>query len=126
MLAHPVFNSHHTETKMMRYLKRLENRDLSLTHAMIPLGSCTMKLNAAAELAPISWPRLAGLHPFAPAEQARGYAAMIAELEHALGEITGLPRSRSSRIPERTASTPGCSRSATTTPRAARGAATSA
>ncbi len=92
VLAHPVFNSHHTETKMMRYLKRLENRDLSLTHAMIPLGSCTMKLNAAAELAPISWPRLAGLHPFAPAEQARGYAAMIADLEHALGEITGLPR----------------------------------
>ncbi|HEX6268123.1 MAG TPA: glycine dehydrogenase (aminomethyl-transferring), partial [Burkholderiales bacterium] len=88
VLAHPVFNSHHTETKMMRYLKRLENRDLSLTHAMIPLGSCTMKLNAAAELAPISWPRLAGLHPFAPAEQARGYAAMIADLEHALGEIT--------------------------------------
>ncbi len=92
VLAHPVFNSHHTETKMMRYLKRLENRDLSLTHAMIPLGSCTMKLNAAAELAPISWPRFAGLHPFAPAEQARGYAAMIADLEHALGEITGLPR----------------------------------
>jgi glycine dehydrogenase len=92
VLAHPVFNSHHTETKMMRYLKRLENRDLSLTHAMIPLGSCTMKLNAAAELAPISWPGLARLHPFAPAEQARGYAAMIADLEHALGEITGLPR----------------------------------
>jgi glycine dehydrogenase len=92
VLAHPVFNSHHTETKMMRYLKRLENRDLSLTHAMIPLGSCTMKLNAAAELAPISWPRLAGLHPFAPADEARGYAAMIADLEHALGEITGLPR----------------------------------
>jgi glycine dehydrogenase len=92
VLAHPVFNSHHTETKMMRYLKRLENRDLSLTHAMIPLGSCTMKLNAAAELAPISWPALAGLHPYAPAEQARGYAAMIAHLEHALGKITGLPR----------------------------------
>jgi glycine dehydrogenase len=92
VLEHPVFNSHHTETKMMRYLKRLENRDLSLTHAMIPLGSCTMKLNAAAELTPISWARLAGLHPFAPAEQARGYAAMIADLEHALGEITGLPR----------------------------------
>jgi glycine dehydrogenase len=92
VLAHPVFNSHHTETKMMRYLKRLENRDLSLTHAMIPLGSCTMKLNAAAELAPISWPRLAGLHPFAPADQARGYAAIMADLEHALGEITGLPR----------------------------------
>src|SRR5687767_15148894 len=73
VLAHPVFNRYHTETEMMRYLKRLENRDLSLVHAMIPLGSCTMKLNAAAELLPLSWPRFAAMHPFAPAEQARGY-----------------------------------------------------
>ena len=73
----------------MRYLKRLENRDLSLVHAMIPLGSCTMKLNAAAELAPISWPRFAAMHPFAPREQARGYAGMLRELETMLAEITG-------------------------------------
>ena len=73
----------------MRYLKRLENRDLSLVHAMIPLGSCTMKLNAAAELTPISWPRFAAMHPFAPNEQARGYAGMLRELEAMLAEITG-------------------------------------
>jgi len=89
VLAHPVFNRYHTETEMMRYLKRLENRDLSLVHAMIPLGSCTMKLNAAAELAPVSWPRFAALHPFAPAEQAGGYAEMLGELEAMLAEITG-------------------------------------
>ena len=88
VLSHPVFNRYHTETEMMRYLKRLENRDLSLVHAMIPLGSCTMKLNAAAELTPISWPRFAGMHPFAPKEQARGYAGMR-ELEAMLAEITG-------------------------------------
>jgi glycine dehydrogenase len=89
VLTHPVFNRYHTETEMMRYLKRLENRDLSLVHAMIPLGSCTMKLNAAAELAPISWPRFAAMHPFAPQEQARGYAGMLGELEAMLAEITG-------------------------------------
>jgi len=89
VLTHPVFNRYHTETEMMRYLKRLENRDLSLVHAMIPLGSCTMKLNAAAELAPISWPRFAAMHPFAPAEQARGYAGILRELEQMLAEITG-------------------------------------
>ncbi|HJS77329.1 MAG TPA: aminomethyl-transferring glycine dehydrogenase [Burkholderiales bacterium] len=89
VLSHPVFNRYHTETEMMRYLKRLENRDLSLVHAMIPLGSCTMKLNAAAELTPISWPRFAAMHPFAPTEQARGYAGMLRELEAMLAEITG-------------------------------------
>jgi glycine dehydrogenase len=89
VLSHPVFNRYHTETEMMRYLKRLENRDLSLVHAMIPLGSCTMKLNAAAELTPISWPRFAAMHPFAPPEQARGYAGMLRELEAMLAEITG-------------------------------------
>jgi glycine dehydrogenase len=89
VLAHPVFNRYHTETEMMRYLKRLENRDLSLVHSMIPLGSCTMKLNAAAELLPISWPKFANLHPFVPPEQAHGSRAMIAELEAMLGEITG-------------------------------------
>jgi glycine dehydrogenase len=89
VLTHPVFNRYHTETEMMRYLKRLENRDLSLAHAMIPLGSCTMKLNAAAELAPISWPRFAALHPFAPPEQAQGYRDMLRELGAMLAEITG-------------------------------------
>src|SRR5688572_32007837 len=74
---------------MMRYLKRLENRDLSLVHSMIPLGSCTMKLNAAAELLPISWPRFAALHPCAPAEQVRGTLEMIRELESMLAKVTG-------------------------------------
>ncbi len=92
VLTHPVFNRFHTETEMMRYLKRLENRDLSLTHSMIPLGSCTMKLNAAAALAPISWPRLANVHPFAPPEQAQGLVEMIAQLEHMLLAITGFAR----------------------------------
>ncbi len=88
ILAHPVFNSYHSETGMMRYLRRLENRDLGLNTAMIPLGSCTMKLNAAVEMAPLSWPEFAGLHPFVPKDQAAGYQKMIAELEGLLSEIT--------------------------------------
>ena len=88
-LSHPVFNSYHTETELMRYIKRLENRDLSLMHAMIPLGSCTMKLNAASELFPVSWPEFANIHPFAPDDQTEGYREMISELEHYLCEITG-------------------------------------
>ncbi len=89
VLTHPVFNRHHSETEFVRYLKKLENRDLSLVHSMIPLGSCTMKLNAAAEMAPVTWPQFANLHPFAPAEQAEGYREMLAQLGRWLAEITG-------------------------------------
>lgn len=89
VLAHPVFNSHHSESKMMRYIKRLENKDLSLVHSMIPLGSCTMKLNAATELMPITNPQFANLHPFAPVEQAAGYHEMFRQLSLDLSESTG-------------------------------------
>jgi glycine dehydrogenase len=88
-LTHPVFNSFHSETEMLRYLKRLESKDLSLTTSMIPLGSCTMKLNATAEMYPVTWSEFGKIHPYAPVEQARGYAEMFARLEAALMEITG-------------------------------------
>jgi glycine dehydrogenase len=91
ILTHGAFNRFHSETEMMRYLKRLENRDYSLVHGMIPLGSCTMKLNAAAEMAPVTWPEFANLHPFAPIDQAKGYARMLGDVAGALAEITGLP-----------------------------------
>ena len=88
-LQHPLFHDYRTETEMLRYLKRLENKDISLTRAMIPLGSCTMKLNAAAEMMPVSWPEFARMHPFAPSDQARGYLAMLEELSGWLTECTG-------------------------------------
>jgi glycine dehydrogenase len=88
-LTHPVFNTHHTETEMLRYLRQLESRDLSLTTSMIPLGSCTMKLNATAEMFPISWPEFAQLHPFAPDAQTVGYREMFDQLANWLAEITG-------------------------------------
>jgi glycine dehydrogenase len=88
-LAHPVFNSFHAEHEMLRYIKRLEARDLSLTHSMIPLGSCTMKLNATTEMIPVTWPEFTHLHPFAPVEQAAGYRELFARLERWLAEITG-------------------------------------
>ncbi|MGD8232689.1 aminomethyl-transferring glycine dehydrogenase [Vibrio sp. TRT 1302] len=88
-LTHPVFNTHHSETQMMRYLKQLENKDFSLTHGMIPLGSCTMKLNAAAEMIPVTWPEFGSIHPFAPMAQAAGYSALAKDLKEKLCEITG-------------------------------------
>jgi glycine dehydrogenase len=88
-LTHPVFNSHHSETKMMRYIRSLERKDVGLDTSMIPLGSCTMKLNAASEMIPVSWAEFSKIHPFAPAEQAAGYAQVTRELEDALCRITG-------------------------------------
>ena len=90
-LSQPVFNRYHSETEMLRYLKRLESRDLSLTTSMIPLGSCTMKLNAAVEMFPVTWSEFGRLHPFAPLRQARGYQTMFQQLEDWLAEITGFP-----------------------------------
>ncbi|NNL90591.1 MAG: aminomethyl-transferring glycine dehydrogenase [Saprospiraceae bacterium] len=88
-MTHPVFNTHHTETQMMRYIKSLENKDLSLVHSMIALGSCTMKLNAASELIPVSWPEFGQIHPFAPADQTLGYQQVFDELNEYLSKITG-------------------------------------
>jgi glycine dehydrogenase len=88
-LTHPVFSRYHSETEMLRYLHSLQAKDFSLVHGMIPLGSCTMKLNATAEMIPVTWPEFGKLHPMAPAEQAQGYAAMFAELERDLADITG-------------------------------------
>ena len=88
-LTHPVFNTHHSETEMLRYMRTLESRDLSLTHSMIPLGSCTMKLNATAEMIPVTWPEFGRLHPFAPVDQSQGYQELFRNLEGALAEITG-------------------------------------
>ena len=88
-LTHPVFTAHRSETAMLRYLRALSDKDLALDRTMIPLGSCTMKLNAATEMAAITWPEFANLHPFAPVEQARGYAQLIQELCDDLAEVTG-------------------------------------
>ncbi|HEX2095505.1 MAG TPA: aminomethyl-transferring glycine dehydrogenase [Longimicrobiaceae bacterium] len=88
-LTHPVFNRYHSETEMLRYIRKLESRDLSLAHSMIPLGSCTMKLNATVEMFPVSWPEVNRIHPFAPREQTEGYRELFRELEADLAEITG-------------------------------------
>ncbi|MDB9775541.1 aminomethyl-transferring glycine dehydrogenase, partial [Vicingaceae bacterium] len=91
-LTHEVFNQYHSETDMMRYIKKLENKDLSLTHSMIALGSCTMKLNAASELFALSWPEFNNIHPFVPLDQAQGYTEMLDNLERYLSEITGFAK----------------------------------
>jgi glycine dehydrogenase len=88
-LTHPIFNSHHSETELLRYIHHLQSKDLSLTHSMIPLGSCTMKLNATTEMIPVSWPEFSSIHPFVPMDQAKGYVTLIGELEKDLAEITG-------------------------------------
>ena len=88
-MTHPVFNSYHSETELLRYIRSLQGKDLSLADSMIPLGSCTMKLNAATEMVPITWPKVAQLHPFVPADQAKGYAQILKELRQDLCEITG-------------------------------------
>jgi glycine dehydrogenase len=88
-LTHPVFNTHHSETDILRYIHHLQSKDLSLVHSMIPLGSCTMKLNATTEMIPITWPEFSNIHPFAPTEQTQGYKTLIDELEADLAEITG-------------------------------------
>ena len=91
-MTHPVFNSYHIEHEMLRYIKRLEAKDLSLCHSMIPLGSCTMKLNATTEMIPVTWPEFNSLHPFTPVEQAQGYMDIIEELDRDLSEITGFAK----------------------------------
>ena len=88
-LQHPTFNTHHSESQMMRYLRSLERKDVGLDTSMIPLGSCTMKLNAASEMLPVTWPEFGKLHPFAPVAQTAGYQQIFKELEAALCEITG-------------------------------------
>ena len=119
-LTHPVFNRYHSETGMLRYIKRLESRDLSLTASMIPLGSCTMKLNAAAEMFSVSWPEFARLHPFAPLRQTRGYQKLFEQLETWLAEITGLAGVSLQPNAGSQGEYPACSSFAPTTCRAAK------
>ena len=119
-LTHPVFHQHRSETAMLRYLRRLADRDYALDRGMIPLGSCTMKLNATTEMEPVTWPEFGALHPFAPAEQAEGYlSAHPAAWRTSSPRSPATTRSASSPTPARRASWPGCWRSAPTTGRTA-------
>ena len=108
-LTHPVFNAHHSETEMMRYIRQLERKDIGLDTAMIPLGSCTMKLNAAAEMLPVTWPEFWRLHPFVPVEQAEGTSRSSANSRRRSRRSPACRPCRCSRIPARRASSPGCS-----------------
>jgi glycine dehydrogenase len=117
-----VFNSYHTEHEMLRYLKRLQNKDLALDHSMISLGSCTMKLNATSEMIPVTWPEFADMHPFAPIDQAQGYMEMIGGLERRCGRSPASMPSACSPTPVRRANTPASWRSCATTRAAARAA----
>ena len=117
-LTHPVFNTHHSETAMLRYLRALSDRDFALDRGMIPLGSCTMKLNATTEMEPISYPGFANLHPFAPIEDAQGYATLIELWSPGSPSSPATPRSPSSPTPAARASWPGCWPSGRTTSRA--------
>ena len=120
-LTHPVFNKHHSETELLRYMYKLQSRDLSLVHSMIPLGSCTMKLNATAEMMPITWPGFAKIHPFAPLDQTDGYQQLFDELEAGAGGDHRFCREcRCSRMRARRANTRGCWRFTAITRRAAR------
>src|SRR2546430_5305716 len=123
-LTHPVFHMNRAESEMTRYMRRLADRDLALDRAMIPLGSCTMKLNATAEMLPITWPEFTEIHPFAPADQALGYAEIIEDLSNKLCRLPAMTPSRCSPIPARRANMRDCSPSALITRVAGRSFAT--